>query len=434
LSRVQSSRTRISTRVKPNRSRPTSSRPTSSRPTSAKATGELTAKAISGVANWIANTFRGQSREFNNLLGLIIGIVVFGLVMVLSASYVTSQADGHGAFAIFNKQLFWAVVGFVAMGVISRISISFIQRLTPVFFLAMLGFQGLVLVIGTEIYGNRNWIRIGDFSVQPSEFLKIALLLFVAALLVQRRDYFDDFKLGWLPSLAAIGVATGLVILGSDLGTSIVMFGFAFVMMILAGMPSRPILWVLAGASALALAFLNTGSRRTRISAWLNPDAVDITGATWQAKHGIWALAAGGVSGTGLGDSKMKWNWIPMVENDYIFSVVGEEWGLLGATVLILLFVLLALALVRILNRTDRTFERYIMIGIVSWITLQSFINIGVVLNFLPVLGVPLPLFSAGGTSLLATLATLGLALGIERRNYAAGSRPVARRVSSARR
>jgi cell division protein FtsW (lipid II flippase) len=130
----------------------------------------------------------------------------------------------------------------------------------------------------------------------------------------------------------------------------------------------------------------------------------------------------------------MKWNWIPMVENDYIFSVVGEDWGLLGATAVILLFVLLALALVRILNRTDRLFERYIMIGIVSWITLQSFINIGVVLNFLPVLGVPLPLISAGGTSLLATLATLGLALGIERRNYAAQSAPSARRVSSARR
>lgn len=415
MPRVQAGRTRVSKQARPARVKPS---------------GELTAKAIKGVATWIANTFRGQSREFNNLLGLIIGIVVFGLVMVLSASYVTSQADGNGAFSVFNKQFFWAVVGFVALGVISTISISLIQRLTPIFFVAMLVFQLLVLVIGTEIYGNRNWIRIGEFSVQPSEFLKIALLLFVSALLVQRRDYFDDFKLGWFPSLMAVLVATGLVILGSDLGTSIVMFGFAFIMMFLAGMPTRPTIYILAGASVLALAFLNTGSRRTRISAWLDPDAVDITGATWQAKHGIWALAAGGIGGTGLGDSKMKWNWIPMVENDYIFSVVGEEWGLLGASALILLFVLLALALIRILNRTDRPFERYIMIGIVSWITLQSFINIGVVLNFLPVLGVPLPLISAGGTSLLATLATLGLALGIERRNYAAESRPVARPVA----
>lgn len=419
MSRVQSTRSRVSEQA---------------RSAGPKPSAELLAKVIKSVASWIGNTFRGQSREFNNLLGLVIGIVIFGLVMVLSASYVTSQADGASAFSVFNKQFFWAVVGFVALGVISRIPFAFIQRLTPIFFVAMLAFQGLVLIIGTEIYGNRNWIRIGDFSVQPSEFLKIALLLFVSALLVQKRDYFDDFKLGWLPPLGAVVVATGLVILGSDLGTSIVMFGFAFVMMILAGMPSKPILWVLAGASVLALGFLNTGSRRTRISAWLNPDAVDITGATWQAKHGIWALAAGGIGGTGLGDSKMKWNWIPMVENDYIFSVVGEEWGLLGASALILLFVLLALALIRILNRTERPFERYIMIGIVSWITLQSFINIGVVLNFLPVLGVPLPLISAGGTSLLATLATLGLALGIERRNFAEGSRPVARRTNSARR
>ena len=251
MPKVQAGRTRVSKQAVPARVKPG---------------GELTAKAIKGIATWIANTFRGQSRDFNNLLGLIIGIVVFGLVMVLSASYVTSQADGNGAFSVFNKQLFWAVVGFVALGVIARVSISLIERLTPILFLAMLVFQGLVLLIGTEIYGNRNWIRIGEFSVQPSEFLKIALLLFVSALLVQRRDYFDDFKLGWLPSLMSVLVATGLVIWGSDLGTSIVMFGFAFIMMFLAGMPSRPTLYILAGASVLALAFLNTGSRRTRSS------------------------------------------------------------------------------------------------------------------------------------------------------------------------
>jgi cell division protein FtsW len=129
----------------------------------------------------------------------------------------------------------------------------------------------------------------------------------------------------------------------------------------------------------------------------------------------------------------MKWNWIPMVDNDYIFSVVGEEWGLIGASILILLFVLLAMAMIRILNRTERVFERYVMYGIVSWITIQAFINIGVVLNFLPVLGVPLPLISAGGSSLFATLATLGIALGIERRNSLAGSGSSVRRTSRVR-
>jgi cell division protein FtsW len=134
-----------------------------------------------------------------------------------------------------------------------------------------------------------------------------------------------------------------------------------------------------------------------------------------------------------LGDSKMKWNWIPMVDNDYIFSVVGEEWGLVGASILIILFVLLAMSLIRILNRTDRLFERYVLLGIVSWITIQAFINIGVVLNFLPVLGVPLPLISAGGTSLLITLTTLGIALGIERRNSQARPIATARQASRVR-
>jgi cell division protein FtsW (lipid II flippase) len=325
------------------------------------------------------------------------------------------------------------VIGFVALGVMSRLPMPFIQKVAPIFFLVMLGLQVAVLLIGTEVYGNKNWIRIGELSFQPSEFLKLGLLLVISGMLVSRRDYLDSFKYGWLAPLLAAGGSTGLVLLGSDLGTALVMFGFSLVMLILAGMPSKIALWVFLGAGALALAFSSFGSRRVRIAAWLNPDALDVTGATWQAKHGIWALAAGGVGGTGLGDSKMKWNWIPMVDNDYIFSVVGEEWGLLGASILIILFVLLAMSLIRILNRTDRLFERYVLLGIVSWITIQAFVNIGVVLNFLPVLGVTLPLISAGGTSLLITLTTLGIALGIERRNSQAKPVSAARQTSRVR-
>ena len=378
---------------------------------------EVTQKVIRFASSWFNTTFRGQSREFNNLLGITFLLVVFGLVMVLSASYVTSLGNGDGPLTVFTRQLIWAVIGFVALGIMSRLPMPFIEKVAPLFFLVMLGLQVLVLVIGTEVYGNKNWIRIGELSFQPSEFLKLGLLLVISGMLVSRREYLDSFKYGWLAPLIAAGGSTALVLGGSDLGTALVMFGFSLVMLILAGMPSKIALLVFLGAGTLALAFSSFGSRRVRIAAWLNPDALDVTGATWQAKHGIWALAAGGIGGTGLGDSKMKWNWIPMVDNDYIFSVVGEEWGLLGASILIVLFVLLAMALIRILNRTDRLFERYVLLGIVSWITIQAFVNIGVVLNFLPVLGVPLPLISAGGTSLLITLTTLGIALGIERRN-----------------
>jgi cell division protein FtsW len=394
---------------------------------------EITQKVIRFAASWFTTTFRGQSRDFNNLLGITFLLVIFGLVMVLSASYVTSLGNGEGPLTVFIRQLGWAVIGFVALGVMSRLPMPFIQKVAPIFFLVMLGLQVAVLLIGTEVYGNKNWIRIGELSFQPSEFLKLGLLLVISGMLVSRRDYLDSFKYGWLAPLLAAGGSTGLVLLGSDLGTALVMFGFSLVMLILAGMPSKIALWVFLGAGALALAFSSFGSRRVRIAAWLNPDALDVTGATWQAKHGIWALAAGGVGGTGLGDSKMKWNWIPMVDNDYIFSVVGEEWGLLGASILISLFVLLAMSLIRILNRTDRLFERYVLLGIVSWITIQAFVNIGVVLNFLPVLGVTLPLISAGGTSLLITLTTLGIALGIERRNSQAKPVSAARQTSRVR-
>lgn len=395
-----------------------------------KPTADAVRKILRFGVNWFTTTFRGQSREFNSLLGITSLLVIFGLLMVLSASYVTSLGNGDGALSVFLRQSFWAVVGFMALGVMSRLPIALLHKFAPIFFVLMLAAQVAVLVIGTEVYGNKNWIRIGDLSFQPSEFLKLALLLLIAGLLVQRREYFDSFKFGWLAPLVAATLATGLVMGGSDLGTAIVMFGFSFVMMILAGMPSKIALWIFAAGAAAALVFANIGSRRTRIAAWLNPDAVDVADVTWQARHGIWALAAGGVGGTGLGDSKMKWNWIPMVDNDYIFSVVGEEWGLIGASILIILFVLLAMALIRILNRTQKPFEKYVMFGIVSWITLQSFINIAVVLNFLPVLGVPLPLISAGGTSLLATLVTLGIALGIERQNSVSDARPSRSRSS----
>lgn len=393
---------------------------------------DLVAVGMKGFFGWVNNTFRGQSRDFNLLLGLIIALVVFGLVMVLSASYVVALSSNSDAYSIFGKQLISAIIGFAALGFVSRLPVKTLQKIAPLFYLLFLVVQLAVLFVGTSVYGNKNWIKIFGLSVQPSEFLKLALVLVIAGGLYQRRDDFDDVVNTWVMPLLAMVVATGLVLGGKDLGTGMVMFGLSFVMMILAGMPTR-LIWTVLVPVVLLVGFLaSSGSRKARIIAWLNPNAPDPTDVGWQAKHGIWALAAGGFGGTGLGDSKMKWSWVPMIDNDYIFSVVGEELGLLGAATLIALYVALAFALIRILNKTDRLYERFLMYGILSWITIQSFINIGVVLNFLPVLGVPLPLISSGGTSLVATLLTLGIALGIERRN--SSSPRVARpRVRSAR-
>jgi cell division protein FtsW len=387
---------------------------------------------VARFGGWLNTTFRGQSREFNQLLGVVVFMVIFGLVMVLSASYVVALSSNSDAYSIFNKQAISAVAGFVMLGVLSRTPVVALQKLAPLFYLFFLGVQLFVLFFGTSVYGNKNWIKILGVSVQPSEFLKLALVLVIAGTLYQRRDYFDDFMNSWMFPLVAMAAATGLVLGGKDLGTGMVMFGLSFVLMILAGMPTKLIWMVLGPVIVIVGIMANTGSRKARIFAWLNPDAPDPTDVGWQAKHGIWALAAGGFSGTGLGDSKMKWSWVPMIDNDYIFSVIGEELGLAGGAVVIGLYIFLAFALIRILNRTNRLYERFIMYGILAWITIQSLINIGVVLNFLPVLGVPLPLISSGGTSLVATLMTLGIALGIERRNGAAPSSAAVRTRSRA--
>ena len=257
---------------------------------------------VKGFFAWINNTFRGQSKEFNYLLGLIIALVVFGLVMVLSASYVVALSSNSDAYSIFGKQLISAFIGFGLLGFMSRVPVLALQRIAPIFYLAFLFVQLLVLFIGTSVYGNKNWIKIFGLSVQPSEFLKVALILVISGMLYQRRDYFDDVVNTWVLPLGAMLIALVLVLGGKDLGTGMVMFGLSFALMILAGMPSK-LIWAVLVPVMLIVGFLaSSGSRKARIVAWLNPDAPDPTDVGWQAKHGIWALAAGGFNGPGLGE------------------------------------------------------------------------------------------------------------------------------------
>jgi cell division protein FtsW (lipid II flippase) len=180
-------------------------------------------------------------------------------------------------------------------------------------------------------------------------------------------------------------------------------------------------------AVAGVFAALSSPSRMARINAWLNPDAASSDAFNWQYEHGTWALAAGGVFGVGLGNSKMKWSWIPEVENDFIFAVIGEELGFVGALVVIGLFALLISSLIGIMNRSESIFGRVLIVGVIVWIVSQAAVNIAVVLGVLPVLGVPLPLISAGGSSLIATLGAIGLVLAVEKDNHRNGRRPVRR-------
>lgn len=378
--------------------------------------------------HWFDRVFRSQSIYFYRLLGVTLFLVAFGLVMVLSASSIDSLKGTNNSFTIFLRQLFFAALGLVGMASVSLLPSRFFKAMAGRAYLVFLGLQALTLVIGTDINGNRNWLNLGLFSIQPSEFLKVAIILHLSVYLSLRKNDFD-IPMVWWRGLVPAAVGVVAVLLGKDLGTVIIMVAMTLGLTILAGMPNR-ISWTILGAlTVITPIVLNLGSssRVGRILAWMNPGAPDPNGYNWQAEHGMWAIAAGGVFGQGLGASKMKWSWIPEVENDFIFAIISEELGLIGALAVIALFIFLALSFIKIWQRTQDDFSRYVVSGVMVWVIFQALINIAVVLRLLPVLGVPLPLISAGGSSLVATLGAIGLVLAIERENHA---QPFARRLS----
>lgn len=364
--------------------------------------------------------FRAQSIYFYQLLGITLFLVAFGLVMVLSASSIDSLRASNNSFAIFGKQVGFAAIGLIGLSLASLMSMSWWQGRAKLAYLATLALQLAVLFVGTEINGNRNWISIFGISLQPSEFLKVGVVLHVSVFLAAKvREH--DLSATWVRALGMMALAMGLVMVGRDLGTVVIMF-FMFVgLLTMAGLPMKLLraIVVLTVLATPILVNLGSGSRVGRIMAWLNPSAPDPNGYNWQSEHGMWAVSAGGIFGAGLGESKMKWSWIPEVENDFIFAVIAEELGLVGALVVIALFVALAFAFFRIWQRTSDDFSRYVVSGVMIWITMQALINIAVVLRLLPVLGVPLPLISAGGSSLIATLGAIGIVLAVERENHA---------------
>ena len=380
---------------------------------------------------WFDSYFLHQSNLFYRFVMLILLMLGCGLVMVLSASNVLSVKQTGDPFSEFLSQVGFAVLGLAAMLFISKRSVAQIQSYTTAFFWTTVVLQLLVRVpgIGVSVGGNTNWINLGIVQIQPSEFLKIGVILFLASLLSANLDYLWDFSTVAKPVLIYGFGAAGLVlVLSGDLGTAAVMGSIILVLLFLIGMPAnRLMIFVgLIGVAALVAATASP-NRLNRILSFFNRCDSNIEAANWQVCHGEWALASGGLFGTGLGESKMKWGWIPEVENDFIFSIVGEEVGLIGAVVVLILFFLLAryMRQISINSRTD--FGSIAVTGIMLWILIQALINIAVVLHLFPVLGVPLPLFSKGGSSMLAVLMALGIVLAVER-DQATAPRKVARR------
>ena len=394
------------TRIQPRTNAPRQVRKTRSNP-------------LNNFKAWLQDNFRAESIYFYRLAGLTGFLVVFGLVMVLSSSSIDSLVANRDAYYIFSRQFLYALIGLALMLVIASLPVSFIRNRVGLVLMIGFGLQLAVPFIGISVNGNTNWLSIAGFTLQPSEFLKLALIMYMGWFISNREFEMDNPQRVLYPLLAVGGGAVLLVMFGRDLGTAVIFSFIIFGTLLMAGAPGKILGRVALLAIGLAaVATATSASRMARITAWLNPGSASSDAFNWQFEHGTWALAAGGVFGVGLGNSKMKWTWIPEVENDFIFAVIGEELGLVGAMVVIGMFALLIASLIRVMLRAQSTFARVTTLGVVIWILSQSAVNIAVVLGVLPVLGVPLPLISAGGSSLIATLAGIGLVLAFEKDNH----------------
>ena len=351
------------------------------------------------------------------LLGATTLLVTIGLVMVLSSSSVESIARGQSAYAVFGRQAVFAVIGVPLMWVASRLPVKAWKGIAwPVLLLAVMG-QLLVLTpLGVGVKGNTNWIEIAGVRAQPSEAAKLALVVWCAAVLARKQPLLDRWAHVLVPVGPFAGLVVGLVLVGHDLGTALVLMAIVVGALFVAGVPLR--MFALAGAGAGALAvLLVTGSanRMSRVTTWLAGECKDFHGACWQSTHGEWALASGGWWGLGLGASKEKWSWLPEAHNDFIYAIIGEELGLPGTVVVVLLFIAIGVGCARVVRRHDDVFVKIATAGVMAWVLGQAMINIAVVLGLLPVIGLPLPLVSSGGSALISTMVALGMVLSFAR-------------------
>ncbi len=370
----------------------------------------------------LSRMFTAESANYFLLLGTTLFLVVFGLVMVLSSSSVDSYLKDAGFFGRAIRQGTFALIGVPLMLVMSRMPPAFWRRVSWPALLVSCFLQCLVVFtgLGIEVAGNTNWLSIGGVQFQPSEMIKVALVVWLGMILDKKQGMLEDWKHVLIPVFGVGGGAVMLVLIGGDLGTVVIMAGILFGALFFAGVRLRMLAFPLViGIVGAILVGLSSSNRLTRIMSFFGEGCDKVTGTIsaecWQPLHGTWALANGGVFGVGLGNSKAKWSWLPAADNDYIFAIIGEELGLIGAIVVLLMFILLTFAFIRILRSGVQLQVRVTTAAVMVWIIGQAMVNIGVVLGVLPVLGVPLPLISAGGTALLTTLLAIGVVLSFAR-------------------
>jgi len=383
------------------------------RPDEDQPLGNISGRVREGVGSWL----RSPALDFYGLIVVGAMLVGVGLVMVLSSSAVLNISRGNSGYAGLVRQGTFAGMGVVLLIVAAALPPGFYRRAAwPLLGLGVL-LQCLVFVpgLGVAVDGNQNWISIGGQTLQPSEFLKLALAVWLGALLATKRPLLHRPAHLMFPLAPGVLLALGLVMLGHDLGTMMIMAMLVAGAMWVAGIPRR---WfALAGGAGLIgilVLTVTSANRMARITNWIH--GICEGDSCYQSDQGLMGLAEGGWWGVGLGESRQKWGRLPAAQDDYIFAIIGEELGLIGTLGVLALFTALALIMFRMITRIDDHFMQITVAGISAWLLGQAVVNMMVVVGLLPVIGVPLPFISSGGSALLASMTALGMLLSFARR------------------
>ncbi len=351
------------------------------------------------------------------LLAAVAALVGLGVVMVFNVSYFHAQARFGDPFLFFRKHLIALSIGTMVLFAVSRVRIEFLERWANVIFLCSMAALVLVLIphIGVERGGAQRWLRLGGFSLQPSEFAKIGVVIFAARWISTRREEIRDFRRGVLPLLGIVGVCAMLVMQQPDFGTTVILGTLTLLMLFAGG--ARPVQvtgLVLAGVTLVGLGAVAAPYRLRRLLAFLDPWGQSQEGA-FQLVQSLIAFGSGGLAGVGLGNSRQKMLFLPEAHTDFVFALIGEELGLCGALTVLSLFALFALRGYRIAARHPDSFGSLLAFGLTSVITLSAVVNVGVVLGLLPTKGLALPFLSYGGSALLSSMLQVGILAALSR-------------------
>jgi cell division protein FtsW len=368
----------------------------------------------------VTSTARGAVRQPDYwLLTIILIMVMFGTVMVFSSSFAIGvREEGGDGYYYLTRHLVYLIIGLAGMLVAMSIDYHVWRKIALPALLAVMAVLAVMVIfpsLAPEVWGASRWIHLGPVSIQPSEFAKLGLVLYLASWLASKGMRIREFNYGLIPFSILMGILVGLVMLQPDLGTSLLLTAIGLSMFLVAGanLLHLGLVTTIGGSAFLALA-LTASYRRDRILVFLNPDA-DLRNLGWQLAQAKLAIGSGGLFGVGLGASYQKFAWLPAAHHDAIFAVIAEELGLMGAGFVLMLFIMLAWRGYRVAMRAPDAYGTLVAVGIVTWMIVQASINIGGITTTIPFTGIPIPFISYGGSSLVVSLVAMGILLNVSR-------------------